>query len=242
VLDSVRGRADHRAATQVDDVDRCLAPAPTAQECPTPSVAEWSSRKPLDGRGSALGRVVAWLLVPVVLLTALLFLPFLLASSREFPVWRQRRVGHLGRDIWVLKFTTMKGDASGTLRETWFGRIIRPLGVDEILQILIIAKGDMQWFGPRPFLRKDLDDDYVSSVLPYTKPGFFNSRSLATGIGNRALQEGRINVAEMIRYDLEDLRRWGPSYALTLFVKTALMVSTTAAPFKRRRYGVSPDA
>jgi lipopolysaccharide/colanic/teichoic acid biosynthesis glycosyltransferase len=230
-LDSIRGRADH-PWTEVVDVYGRPESAPTA-------LADCSSKKPLGGRGSILGRVVACLLAPVVLLTGLLCLPCLLASSREFPIWRQKRVGHLGRDIWVLKFSTMKFDASGTLRETWFGRIIRPLGVDDVLQILMIAKGDMQWFGPRPFLRQDLDENYISSVLPYTKPGFFNSRSLATGIGNRALQEGRINVAEMVRYDLEDLRSWAPLYALKLFAKTARMVSSTAVPLKRRRYGSS---
>jgi lipopolysaccharide/colanic/teichoic acid biosynthesis glycosyltransferase len=225
---------------QVDDVDGRPAPAPTPQDLPFPvSVAECSSKKPLAGFGSVVGRVVACLLAPAVLLVASLFLPFLLASSREFPIWRQKRVGHLGRDIWVLKFSTLKVGASGTLRETWFGRIIRPLGVDEVLQILMIAKGDMQWFGPRPFLRKDLDENYISSVLSYTRPGFFNSRSLATGIGNRALQEGRISVAEMIHYDLEDLRSWSPLYALKLFAKTALMVLRIALRLKRRGYGIS---
>ena len=203
------------------------------------SVAECFSKKPLSGCGIILGRVVAFLLAPVVFVTALIFLPFVLASSREFPIWRQKRVGHLGRDIWVLKFSTMTPDASGTLRETWFGRIIRPLGIDDVLQILMIVKGDMQWFGPRPFLRQDLNESYISSVLVHTKPGFFNSRSLATGIGNRALQEGRINVPEMIDYDLQDLRGWAPSYALKLVTRTALMVSLTAVPIKHHRSGTS---
>jgi lipopolysaccharide/colanic/teichoic acid biosynthesis glycosyltransferase len=192
------------------------------------AASEFASNKPLGLLGSAIGRIVAWLLVPIVLLLTVLFLPLILASSNEFPIWRQKRVGYRGLDISVPKFSTMNVVASEELRETWFGRLIRPVGLDDILQILLIAKGDMQWFGPRPFLRKDLDEFYINSVLSHTKPGLFSSRSLATGIGNRALQEGEITIAEMIRYDLADLENWSFSYASRLLLKTMLMVARAA--------------
>jgi len=195
----------------------------------------FKSRKPLGLLGSALGRIAACVLVPLVLLLAALFLPLILASSNEFPIWRQRRVGYRGHDIWVPKFSTMNAAASGELRETWFGKLVRPIGLDEILQILLIAKGDMQWFGPRPFLRKDIDELYIESVLSHTKPGLFNSRSLATGIGNRALQEGEVSIAEMIRYDLADLENWSFSYAWRLFARTMLMMAGACATMVRRR-------
>jgi lipopolysaccharide/colanic/teichoic acid biosynthesis glycosyltransferase len=168
----------------------------------------------------------------VLLLTAL-FLPFILASSNEFPIWRQNRVGYRGFDIRVPKFSTMNLVASGELRETWFGRLVRPIGLDEILQILLIAKGDMQWFGPRPFLRTDLNDVYINSVLSHTKPGLFNSRSLATGAGNRALQEGVISLNEMIRYDLSDLENWSFSYASRLVFRTIAMMARTSLKMVR---------
>lgn len=193
------------------------------------------SRKPLGLLGSVLGRAAACSLVPLVLLLATGFLPLILVSSNEFPIWRQKRVGYRGLDIWVPKFSTMNVAASGELRETWFGRLVRPVGLDEILQILLIAKGDMQWFGPRPFLRKDIDELYIGLVLSHTKPGLFNSRSLATGIGNRALQEGEISIAEMIRYDLADLENWSSSYAWRLFAGTMLMVAGAGVKMVRRR-------
>lgn len=187
--------------------------------------AEFRSGKRLDGWGIIIGRIIACLMAPLVLLLATLFVPFVLASSNEFPIWRQKRVGYRGQDMWVPKFSTMNVDAARELRETWFGRIIRPLGLDEVLQILLIAKGEMQWFGPRPFVRSHLNEEYINAVLFYTKPGFFNSRSLATGIGNRALQDGQISIAEMIRFDSEDMRNWSFWYALRLFIRTALVVS-----------------
>lgn len=184
----------------------------------------FQSRKRLDGVGIVFGRIVACLLVPFVVLIAALFVPFILMSSNEFPIWRQKRVGFRGRDIFVPKFSTMNADRSGKLHETWFGRIVRPVGLDEILQILLIATGDMQWFGPRPFIRSHVNDEYIQAVLFLTKPGFINSRSLATGIGNRALQGGIISIPELIRYDRDDLSKWSFGYAVRLTVRTALAV------------------
>jgi len=194
---------------------------------------EFTSNKSLGSFGNASGRIVACFFVPAVLLLTALFLPFILASSNEFPIWRQKRVGYRGFDIRVPKFSTMNVVASGELRETWFGRLVRPVGLDEILQVLLIAKGDMQWFGPRPFLRTDLNDVYINSVLSHTKPGLFNSRSLATGAGNRALQEGVISLNEMIRYDLSDLENWSFSYASRLVFRTIAMMARTSIKMVR---------
>ena len=199
------------------------------------AAGEFTSNKPLGLMGSVLGRIIAGLLLPLVGLLTLAFLPFILVSSNEFPLWRQKRVGYRGRDIWVPKFSTMNVVASGELVETWFGRLIRPVGLDEILQILLIAKGDMQWFGPRPLLRKDIDDGYIASVLSYTKPGLFSSRSVATGIGNRALQEGVISLPEMIRYDVADLENWSFGYASRLLGRTVLMMASAGLKLVRAR-------
>ena len=198
--------------------------------CATP---EFTSHKSLGSFGSASGRVVACFFVPAVMLLTVLFLPFILLSSNEFPIWRQKRVGYRGLDIRVPKFSTMNVIASGELRETWFGRLVRPIGLDEVLQILLIAKGDMQWFGPRPFLRKDLNDVYINSVLSRTKPGLFNSRSIATGAGNRALQEGVISLNEMINYDLSDLENWSFPYASRLVFGTIAMMARTGIKMMR---------
>ena len=182
------------------------------------------SKKRLRSPGRLFGISVAWLLTPLVLLLALLFLPFVLASSKESPIWRQKRVGYRGADIWIPKFSTMNFVAPGDLRETWFGRWIRPLGLDEILQVLLVAKGDMQWFGPRPLLRADVDELYIKSVLDHTKPGFINSRSIATGIGNRALQSGGISLTDMTSFDVADLEHWSPSRAAGLLGKTVVLI------------------
>lgn len=216
--------------------DAALTSDPYATPVLVPSEA-LASNKPLNSLGSVAGRIVALLLTPPVLLVSLLFLPLILLSSNESPIWRQRRVGYRGLDILVPKFSTMNVGASGELHETWFGRFVRPIGLDEILQVFLIAKGDMQWFGPRPFLRKDLSELYITSVLSHTKPGMFNSRSLATGIGNRALQEGGVSIAEMIRHDLSDLEQWSFSYASRILLGTMAMVARVGMKMVRPRAG-----
>lgn len=184
----------------------------------------FESKKNLLGAGILAGRLVAALLMPLVALLTLAYLPLILISSNERPIWRQKRVGFEGKDILVPKFSTMNLASDGHLQETWFGRLVRPVGLDEILQIWTIATGEMQWFGPRPFLREHINTDYIQAVLFYTRPGFISSRSLATGIGNRALQSGWVKIEDMIRYDRDDLRRWSSLYAGWLFLATMLSV------------------
>jgi len=72
-------------------------------------------------------------------------------------------------------------------------------------------------------------------VLSRTKPGLFNSRSLATGAGNRALQEGVITIDEMIRYDLSDLQDWSFLYASRLVFRTMVMMVRTGVQMVRPR-------
>ena len=193
-------------------------------------MTDFQSKKSLRGLGILAGRILAALLMPLVALLTLAYLPFILISSNESPIWRQKRVGFQGKDILVPKFSTMNLAPDGHLHETWFGRLVRPVGLDEILQIWLIAKDDMQWFGPRPFLREHINSDYIQSVLSYTKPGFINSRSLATGIGNRALQSGNVRIEEMIRYDCDDLQKWSPLYAGNLFLGTLLSILKIRRP------------
>jgi lipopolysaccharide/colanic/teichoic acid biosynthesis glycosyltransferase len=186
-------------------------------------------RKNVNDSWTLAGRIIAFILMPVVFLLSLLYLPFILISSKEAPIWHQKRVGFKGRDIYVPKFSTMNIDSSGVYRETWFGYLARPLGLDEILQVWSIVKGEMQWFGPRPFIRTHLNTHYIQAILHYTKPGFFNSRSLATGIGNSALEKGNLSIDDLMKYDLKDLQNWSAGYALKLFFSTLLMISRTAA-------------
>ena len=71
--------------------------------------------------------------------------------------YRQTRVGKNGNHFTLVKFRNMnnKTDADGKLlppsqRITKFGRLMRKLSLDELLNFWSVLKGDMSIIGPRP--------------------------------------------------------------------------------------------
>ncbi len=80
-------------------------------------------------------------------------------TSRGPGIYRQTRVGHEGKTFQVLKLRTMRVDAEangpqwssrGDARITRLGRVLRKLHLDELPQLLNVAKGEMVLVGPRP--------------------------------------------------------------------------------------------
>ncbi len=82
--------------------------------------------------------------------------------------YKQTRVGKDGKPFVMVKFRNMnnKTDAEGNLlppsqRVTKFGRIMRKLSLDELLNFWSVLKGDMSIIGPRPqpvFLYERMSD------------------------------------------------------------------------------------
>jgi lipopolysaccharide/colanic/teichoic acid biosynthesis glycosyltransferase len=117
------------------------------------------------------------ILSPVFLISALL-----IKIETPGPVsFNQERIGREGRPFNLYKFRTMVKNASSIgpsvtpandERITRAGRLLRKFKVDEMLQIFNIVKGDMSVIGPRPELRKYVDefkDDYREILR--IKPG-----------------------------------------------------------------------
>ena len=111
--------------------------------------------RPLDIAGAALGLVVA---SPLLALAALV-----IKLDDGGPVlYRQRRVGHKGREFDLLKLRTMVVGAEsqgagwavnkGDPRITPAGRVLRRLSIDELPQLWNVLRGEMSLIGPRPTL------------------------------------------------------------------------------------------
>jgi lipopolysaccharide/colanic/teichoic acid biosynthesis glycosyltransferase len=99
--------------------------------------------------------VLLVLLIPIFLAVAFL----LFISIGDSPLFVQARPGEHGRIFNLLKFKTMNNrrGADGNLlpdelRLTPVGRLVRKTSLDEIPQLINVAKGDMSLIGPRPLL------------------------------------------------------------------------------------------
>ena len=128
--------------------------------------------------------IVNWVLVIFVGLVFVLILPFVFILNMFFnrgPLfYRQKRVGQYGEEFKIYKFRSMVVDAEkqgakmaakNDTRITPFGKILRVFRIDELPQIISVAKGDMQFIGPRPERRIFVDQ--LNKIIP-----FYNVRHL----------------------------------------------------------------
>lgn len=131
------------------------------------------------------------ILSPVFLVTA-----FLVKREDGGPVfYKANRLGQHGKLIHVLKFRSMKLNTSRLEdiltpdelteyykeykldhdpRITRIGNFLRKCSIDELPQLVNILRGDMSIVGPRPIVRKELEEKYTreqQAVLLSVKPG-----------------------------------------------------------------------
>lgn len=103
------------------------------------------------------------ILSPVYLLSAIL-----IKLDTTGPIlFSQDRVGRNGKPFRLYKFRTMVKDAAKIgppvttahdPRITKTGRLLRKFKVDEMLQVMNVVKGDMSVIGPRPEVKKYIDN------------------------------------------------------------------------------------
>jgi exopolysaccharide biosynthesis polyprenyl glycosylphosphotransferase len=193
-----------------------------------------AAKRAFDFVGALLISVVA---MPLVLGIALA----IRVTSGKQVIFTQERVGAAGKLYRMYKFRTMVrnaealrtqladgNQADGLLfkmredpRVTWLGRKLRPLGLDELPQLLNVLKGEMSLVGPRPALQDEVEqyDDRLRERLR-VKPGL-------TGLWQI---KGRheLSFDDYARYDLFYVENW--SLGLDLYV----MASTLPALLRRR--------
>ena len=124
-------------------------------------------------------------------------------TSRGPVFFRQKRVGMNASPFEVMKFRTMvDGDNPifpDATRITSAGRWLRRLSLDELPQLINVARGEMSVVGPRPTLQYQVDryDDHQRLRL-CVRPGL-------TGL---AQIRGRNNLswAQRIDFDIEYVR------------------------------------
>jgi lipopolysaccharide/colanic/teichoic acid biosynthesis glycosyltransferase len=155
-----------RATTENEALDRAPLPVVPPDEVILHTGGGWvgSRRKRVFDVVLAGGLLV--LLSPVLCVVAIA----IKLDSRGPVLFRQERVGYLGRPIRIVKFRTMRPDRRKCVgkppgaerrrvhkstrdpRVTRLGRILRRTCIDELPQLWNVLRGDLSLVGPRPEL------------------------------------------------------------------------------------------
>jgi lipopolysaccharide/colanic/teichoic acid biosynthesis glycosyltransferase len=185
-----------------------------------------------------LGSVAVLLLLPLLVAVGLA----VRLSSPGPVLFRQERVGHLGRPFTMLKFRSMRVDSEdGAHREyvrrllvedapsadggrggfkpdfssrvTRVGRLLRRTSIDELPQLLNVLRGEMSLVGPRP-------------AIPYEVEMFDarQRRRMAVPPGMTGLWQvrgrSRMTMREAIELDLEYVERQSTWLDLLILLRT----------------------
>lgn len=102
--------------------------------------------------------LILLIFLPLIIIISLLIL---LIDGRPV-IYRQTRVGLMGKQFVILKFRTMRNIIfkNENLRLTALGKILRKTSLDELPQFINILKKDMSIVGPRPLpviIEKEID-------------------------------------------------------------------------------------
>jgi sugar transferase EpsL len=154
-------------------------------------------------------------------------------TSRGPVLFRQERVGQDARPFEILKLRTMvEQPATSVLpdaeRITRVGRVLRRLSLDEVPQLINVARGDMSIVGPRPTL--------AYQVERYT-PAQRGRLAVRPGLTGLAQVTGRntLDWSARIELDLEYVRRQ------SVGVDLGIMLRTVPALLGGRGTGGYPD-
>ena len=181
----------------------------------------------------------------------MLMIAALIKIGSKGPVlFKQERVGHLGKRFVIFKFRTMivnadtavhethtanliegnrpmtKLDAQGDARLITYGRLLRAAGLDELPQLINVVRGEMSFVGPRPCLPNE-----YSRYLPWQQERFLTPPGM-TGLW-QVSGKNRMTFNEMIYLDIQYVRRRSLWLDLKILLKTIPAVMVEVSDIRR---------
>ncbi len=200
--------------------------APVRTRSPIWTFVDWGERL-------FAGLAFAAVLPALIVSTLLIFL-----LCRRSPLVAHQRIGVGGKTVWILKLRTMWGhdcprqwflieylhtsdlprrspktacDPRVTSR---FAAFCRRYSIDELPQLLQVARGELALVGPRPLTRSELDEHYgpCASELLARKPGL-------TGLW-QICGRSRLTYPQRKRLDLFMIRKWSAALYLKILMTT----------------------
>jgi sugar transferase (PEP-CTERM system associated) len=167
--------------------------------------------------------------LPIMLLAAV---AILVEDGRPI-LYRQTRVGMLGRHFELLKLRSMNRDAEkdgaarwaapNDARVTKVGALIRKLRIDELPQLVNVLKGDMRLVGPRPERPQFVTE--LSETIPYyherhcVRPGLTGWAQLSYPYGSSAR-----DAFEKLQFDLYYVKYQSLPFDLFILLQTVEVV------------------
>ncbi len=187
----------------------------------------------IDGLIKRIEDIVLGTIIAAVALLPCLLIALLVKLTSPGPViFKQRRFGLNGQEIYVYKFRTMFCCDDGSdvqqatksdQRITRVGKILRQTSLDELPQLINVIQGSMSLIGPRPHAITH-NQKYRKLIGCYmlrhkVKPGI---TGWAQVNGWRGETDTIEKMEQRIHYDLEYIRRWSLFFdvrilCLTLF-------------------------
>ena len=163
-----------------------------------------------------LGLIIA---LPIMLIIAIL----IKLDSKGPVLFKQVRTGKHGINFTVYKFRTMVAnndvhDFSKADMHTKIGKLLRKTSLDELPQLISIAKGDMSFIGPRPWI-----PDYYENMNE-TQRHRCDVRPGLTGLA-QVMGRNNITIFDKINYDLKYIENYSLRQDLKIIfltIKTVL--------------------
>lgn len=178
----------------------------------------------------AIGITIVVGLAPMMLLIALG-----VRLSGPGPIlYRQRRVGLDGREFDILKFRSMReatpaelawtpeegsapGGVEGVDRRTPFGKFLRSSNLDELPQLISIARGDMCIVGPRPE-RPEFVERFSRELKTYDAR--HRVKAGLTGWSQVHGLRGQTSIAERAAWDNYYIENWSFALDVSIVLRT----------------------
>jgi lipopolysaccharide/colanic/teichoic acid biosynthesis glycosyltransferase len=186
----------------------------------------------LAGIGGAVKRGMDILLsvAGMILLAPVLgvFAWLICRQSPGLATYSQTRLGLSGRPFVLRKLRTMRVDAEtdGPVwaveddpRCTRIGGILRRTGIDELLQLWNVLRGEMSLVGPRPE-RPEFHAGFRSALPEFDRR--LSVRAGITGLAQVRGWRGDTSIEERLRSDLEYIDNWSIRQDLAIMLRTGL--------------------
>jgi putative colanic acid biosynthesis UDP-glucose lipid carrier transferase len=155
-------------------------------------------------------------------------------SSPGPVLFKQRRYGLDGREIWVCKFRSMSVTEDGRThyeqvtrgdcRVTPVGAWLRRMSLDELPQLFNVLAGSLSMVGPRPHAIA-VNEQYRKLI-----PGYMLRHKIKPGITGWAQINGYRGgddleaMRKRVEFDIDYLRNWSLALDLSIIFRTAIIV------------------